>query len=362
MSFSMPLRLVDDNRIRLTPEPGVSGSDYINASPVRGFTNDREFIITQFPLLDSEVRQQQQQQHPAAGAVTGTSGHSPTSAARSTVADFWRMVFMYRLGLVVVFAGECSQQSNSAVPNASAPLDVSEWLRESLSTVCSEELELKLLKQNAGAASGTQSTHVRAGSATPSSPQVETASSVATSPTLGNPLKRNTSRSFEFPAASKPATTSSASLSTPVKTEAPTEEAAVARANNVAAAAAVIPRVSSAIATGPLDCSSTPLRSAENSNANASQTHRAASPARVVASFPSLHSERFALLHFELKSTTQQRSIQTFVLVVLESWPDAFVTPATATGSQSALPLPSALDPKFFDVFLLTRCDMINIV
>lgn len=356
MIFSMPLRLVDDNRIRLTPEPGVSGSDYINASPVRGFTNDREFIITQFPLLDSEVRQQQQ--HPAAGAVTGTSGHSPASAARSTVADFWRMVFMYRLGLVVVFAGGCSQQSNSAAPNASAPLDVSEWLRESLSTVCSEELELKLLMQNADVASGTQSTHVRAGSATPASPQLET----ATTPTLGNPLKRNTSRSFEFPAASKPATTSSASLSTPVKTEPPTEEAAVARANNVTAAAAVIPRVSSAIATGPLDCSSTPLRSAENSNANASLTHRAASPARVVASFPSLHSGRFALLHFELKSTTQQRSIQTFVLVVLESWPDAFVTPATATGSQSALPLPSALDPKFFDVFLLTRCDMINIV
>lgn len=92
-----------------------NGYEYINASPVRGLKNDCEFIITQFPFLKN------------------------SNELRSTVADFWRMVFKYRLGLVVVFASELAPEGDQTQPSKS-PVD--EWLSESLNGEKWEEFKL----------------------------------------------------------------------------------------------------------------------------------------------------------------------------------------------------------------------------
>ncbi|XP_018621246.2 phosphatidylinositol phosphatase PTPRQ-like isoform X2 [Scleropages formosus] len=61
----------NNNRVKLLSEPGVPGSDYINASFVSGYLCPNEFIATQGPLP-------------------------------STVADFWRMIWETRTRIIVM--------------------------------------------------------------------------------------------------------------------------------------------------------------------------------------------------------------------------------------------------------------------
>ena len=319
---------MDDNRVRLTPEPGVAGSDYINASPVRGFTHDREFIITQFPLLDKEVQVRQQ-----SASVSGAPGDA--AAVRSTVADFWHMLFMYRLGLVVVFAGERLHDHKSTHASAFDQLDVHEWLRESLAMEPSEELELKLL--NTGVGIGSVCTPASAGSP-------DSAGQQPRPPTPVAPTNEPTM-------ASRPPMASSRSRSTTPLHETPT--------GNVAAVATALSDVSGAgaNANGSLAATGTPVsrQSAEDTNENASKDR--CGPSTSTSTPPgasahwSLQSDRFSLLQFELKSIAQHRSMHTLVLVVLEPWPDVYVRSSAATAT-----LPT-LNPNFFDIFLLTRCE-----
>ncbi|CAG0901062.1 unnamed protein product [Darwinula stevensoni] len=44
---------LDESRVHLSPDAGVPGSDFINASWLTGFTSSREMIITQHPLIET---------------------------------------------------------------------------------------------------------------------------------------------------------------------------------------------------------------------------------------------------------------------------------------------------------------------
>ena len=64
---------IESARAALTPQPGMDGSDYINASWMPGFNRHREFIITQHPL-------------------------------EQTVVDFWRMLWDHNVRTAVVLS------------------------------------------------------------------------------------------------------------------------------------------------------------------------------------------------------------------------------------------------------------------
>ena len=64
---------IESARASLTPQPGMDGSDYINASWMPGFNRQREFIITQHPL-------------------------------EQTVVDFWRMLWDHNVRTAVVLS------------------------------------------------------------------------------------------------------------------------------------------------------------------------------------------------------------------------------------------------------------------
>nr|XP_047136483.1 phosphatidylinositol phosphatase PTPRQ-like isoform X1 [Hydra vulgaris] len=65
----------DDTRVCLKPMPGVAGSDYINASFINGYTQEKQFIASQAPLPQ-------------------------------TIVSFWRMVWEYDCRTIVCLAQE----------------------------------------------------------------------------------------------------------------------------------------------------------------------------------------------------------------------------------------------------------------
>ena len=64
---------IESARVSINPKPGIEGSDYINASWLPGFSNLREFIVTQHPL-------------------------------EQTVLDFWQMTWDHNVSVVVVLS------------------------------------------------------------------------------------------------------------------------------------------------------------------------------------------------------------------------------------------------------------------
>ncbi|XP_071054817.1 putative receptor-type tyrosine-protein phosphatase mosPTP-1 isoform X3 [Onthophagus taurus] len=64
---------VESSRVHLTPKPGEEGSDYVNGTWLQGFHSLREFIITQHPL-------------------------------RSTIKDFWQMVWDHNAQTIVMLS------------------------------------------------------------------------------------------------------------------------------------------------------------------------------------------------------------------------------------------------------------------
>ncbi|VEL27554.1 unnamed protein product [Protopolystoma xenopodis] len=86
---------VESWRVKLTGEPGVEGSDYINASRLLSYHSLDEFIVTQHPLI-------------------------------STEADFWKMVWDKNSPLIVILSSEEVHNFWPTEPHESRSIG---WLR-----------------------------------------------------------------------------------------------------------------------------------------------------------------------------------------------------------------------------------------
>lgn len=65
----------DDSRVKLAIQPGIDGSDYINANYIGGYMQKRAFIATQAPIPD-------------------------------TIPDFWRMIWEQECHAIVMLSQE----------------------------------------------------------------------------------------------------------------------------------------------------------------------------------------------------------------------------------------------------------------
>jgi netrin-G3 ligand len=112
---------LETTRVRLSPKPGVVGSDYINANFVDGYRKRAEFIATQGPLED-------------------------------TVIDFWRMVWDYSIQCVVMLTN-LKEDNRSKCEQYWPDKDELDFLQGSLKIVLVKERKKTVVCGNAQSAS-----------------------------------------------------------------------------------------------------------------------------------------------------------------------------------------------------------------
>ncbi|XP_064633789.1 tyrosine-protein phosphatase 99A-like isoform X2 [Lineus longissimus] len=83
---------VNSKRVILPAQPGVDGSDYINASYLHGYNDKKEYIVTQHPLVETQQ-------------------------------DFWRMVWDQNSNTVVLLSTVEEKEYDQFWPKADEPLD-----------------------------------------------------------------------------------------------------------------------------------------------------------------------------------------------------------------------------------------------
>ena len=146
-----PLDVVDDRaKVYIphnapTPVPqGTKGEDYINASLVQGFFSEKEFIITQYPIIARQrvslaatsgplmplgslgPPDKQQKSSGTVGHTSRSEKELPSNAPVNTLRDFWRMIYHHHFGLVVLFNSD-RPATRDACKDGAFEVHPSEW-------------------------------------------------------------------------------------------------------------------------------------------------------------------------------------------------------------------------------------------